>query len=110
MNIKKIGLTALAGALVSVSANAAELTATGAAAINFTGNEAVNTGNGWTMSDQVTFTGSAEMDNGWTVSTSDRRPSSHFEHTVLVTNGDPEILTWRPRTALPEQLDIPPLG
>jgi len=76
MNIKKIGLTALAGALVSVSANAAELTATGGASINFTGNEAVNTGNGWTMSDQVTFTGSAEMDNGWTVSTSMRIDAS----------------------------------
>jgi outer membrane protein OmpU len=76
MNIKKIGLTALAGALVSVSANAAELTATGSAAINFTGNEAVNTGNGWTMSDQVTFAASAEMDNGWTVSTSMRIDAS----------------------------------
>ena len=72
MNIKKIGLTALAGALVSVSANAAELTATGGASINFTGNEAVNTGNGWTMNDQVTFTASAEMDNGFVVSTSMR--------------------------------------
>jgi len=69
MNIKKIGLTALAGALVSVSANAADLTVTGGASINFTGNEAVETGNGWTMNDQVTFTASAEMDNGWTVST-----------------------------------------
>ena len=29
MNIKKIGLTALAGALVSVSANAADLSVTG---------------------------------------------------------------------------------
>jgi methionyl aminopeptidase len=48
------------------------------------------------------------LDDGWTVSTSDRRPSSHFEHTVLITDGDPEILTWRPRTALPEQLGIPP--
>ena len=76
MNIKKIGLTALAGALVSVSANAAELTATGAAAINFTGNEGVVTGNGWTMSDQVTFAASAEMDNGWTVSTSMRIDAS----------------------------------
>ena len=72
MNIKKIGLTALAGALVSVSANAAELTASGSASINFTGNEAVNTGNGWTMNDQVTFTASAEMDNGFVVSTSMR--------------------------------------
>lgn len=49
------------------------------------------------------------LDDGWTVSTSDRRPSSHFEHTVLITKSDPEILTWRPRTALPEQLGIPPL-
>lgn len=49
------------------------------------------------------------LDDGWTVVSSDRRPSSHFEHTVLVTNGDPEILTWRPRTATTEQLGIPPL-
>lgn len=49
------------------------------------------------------------LDDGWTVVTSDRRPSSHFEHTVLITDGDPEILTWRPRTALPDQLGIPPL-
>jgi len=49
------------------------------------------------------------LDDGWTVVTSDRRPSSHFEHTVLVTEGDPEILTWRPRTAQPNQLGIPPL-
>jgi len=72
MNIKKIGLTALAGALVSVSANAAELSVTGAASLTFTGVEQENTGNGWSMNDQVTFTGSAEMDNGWTVSTSMR--------------------------------------
>ncbi len=46
------------------------------------------------------------LDDGWTVITSDRKASSHFEHTVLVTRGEPEILTWRPRTALPEQLGI----
>lgn len=50
------------------------------------------------------------LDDGWTVISADRRPSSHFEHTVLITKGDPEILTWRPRSALPEQLGIPPLG
>jgi methionyl aminopeptidase len=33
----------------------------------------------------------------WTVVTSDGKPSAHFEHTVLVTKGDPEILTWRER-------------
>jgi methionyl aminopeptidase len=31
--------------------------------------------------------------DGWTVVTRDRRPSAHFEHTVLITQGDPEILT-----------------
>lgn len=46
------------------------------------------------------------LDDGWTVVTRDRAPSAHFEHTVLVTEGDPEILTWRPREALPEQLGI----
>ena len=31
----------------------------------------------------------------WTVVTADSKPSAHFEHTVLVTRGEPEILTWR---------------
>lgn len=39
-------------------------------------------------------TGKVEMlDDGWTAVTKDRKPSAHFEHTVLVTNGEPEILT-----------------
>lgn len=39
-------------------------------------------------------TGKIEMlEDGWTAVTQDRKPSAHFEHTVLVTNGDPEILT-----------------
>ena len=70
MNIIKIGLTALAGALVSVSANAAELSVTGGASIGFSGEEKTAKGNGWTMNDGITFAASAEMDNGWTVSTS----------------------------------------
>ncbi len=32
--------------------------------------------------------------DGWTVVTADGQPSAHFEHTVLVTEGDAEILTW----------------
>jgi len=34
------------------------------------------------------------LSDGWTVVTADRLPSAHFEHTVLVTDGEPEILTW----------------
>lgn len=33
--------------------------------------------------------------DGWTVVTQDGALSAHFEHTVLVTDGEPEILTWR---------------
>jgi len=29
----------------------------------------------------------------WTVVTVDRQPSAHFEHTILITSGEPEILT-----------------
>lgn len=31
--------------------------------------------------------------DGWTVATEDGKPSAHFEHTVLITEGEPEILT-----------------
>jgi len=38
------------------------------------------------------------LDDNWTVVTSDGKPSAHFEHTVLITRDEPEILTWRERT------------
>lgn len=34
------------------------------------------------------------LNDGWTVITQDGSLSAHFEHTVLVTEGEPEILTW----------------
>lgn len=34
-------------------------------------------------------------DNKWTVSTIDGRLSAHFEHTIAITDGGPEILTMR---------------
>ena len=40
------------------------------------------------------------LDDGWTVRTADGMPSAHFEHTVLITRGEPEILTWRAKTQL----------
>ena len=38
--------------------------------------------------------------DGWTVITADKMPSAHFEHTILITKGQPEILTWREKAAL----------
>ena len=32
----------------------------------------------------------------WTVVTQDYRPSAHFEHSLLITEGEPEVLTKRP--------------
>ncbi len=37
------------------------------------------------------------LSDKWTVVTMDRKPSAHFEHTVLVGKGKAEILTPRPR-------------
>jgi methionyl aminopeptidase len=34
------------------------------------------------------------LGDGWTVVTEDGQLSSHFEHTVLITRAEPEILTW----------------
>jgi methionyl aminopeptidase len=40
------------------------------------------------------------LEDGWTVRTADGAPSAHFEHTVLITREEPEILTWRAKTQL----------
>ena len=69
-NLKKIGLSALAGSLVAFSVNAGEMTVTGGASITFQGQDKTTKGNGWTMNDNLVFSGSAEMDNGFVVSTS----------------------------------------
>ena len=39
------------------------------------------------------------LSDGWTVITADGLPSAHFEHTILITKGEPEVLTWRQRKA-----------
>jgi outer membrane protein OmpU len=70
-NFKKIGMTALAASLVSVSANAGELTASGSAAITaygFSGAIGKSGPTNWTMGNSVNFAGSTELDNGLTVS------------------------------------------
>jgi methionyl aminopeptidase len=40
------------------------------------------------------------LKDGWTVVTQDGSLSAHFEHTVLITEGEPEILTWPAQTPL----------
>ena len=72
MNIKKIGLTALAGSLVATSAFAGEVTVAGGASLNVehTNGGAADTGKTFSMGNQLTFSGSGELDNGLNVSIS----------------------------------------
>ena len=64
---KKIGLSALAGSLVAVSAQAADISMTGGASMTFTGGSNTQTGNGWAMNDNIAFSWGGELDNGMTV-------------------------------------------
>jgi outer membrane protein OmpU len=65
-NLKKIGLSALAGSLVAFSANAGEMTVSGGANLYMSaGDETAKTT--WSNDDHVTFSGSGELDNGMTV-------------------------------------------
>ena len=69
-NLKKIGLTALAGCLAVTSVQATTLTASGAASVGFGGADKGTSANGFYMNDSVTFSGSGELDNGFNVTLS----------------------------------------
>ncbi len=76
--LTKIGLSALAGSLVAVSAHAGSLSASGSASISFSDSDTDDVGhrgitpegNQWTMADSITMTGGGDMDNGMSVSVS----------------------------------------
>jgi len=71
-NLKKIGLTALAASLVSTSVFAGEMTVSGSASITVENYSIAsrNAGKGFSMGNQLTFSGSGELDNGLNVSVS----------------------------------------
>ena len=82
-NLKKLGLSALAGSLVAFSANAGELSVSGGAKLSYvgdSGNEdnAVD-GNRFGMQRLVTMSGSGDLDNGMSVS---------LTHTFATSTGD----------------------
>ena len=71
-NLKKVGLTALAGSLAASTAYAGVLEVTGSAGVKYqsrsgsSGTSAVQ-GNPWSDSNGITFSGSGDLDNGMTV-------------------------------------------
>ena len=72
MNLKKIGLTALAGSLVATSLVAGEMAVTGSASmkVRHVDGGAANAGKAFSMGNQLEFNGSGELDNGLNVSLS----------------------------------------
>ena len=71
-NFKKVGVTALAGSLMAVTANAGEMSVAGTAkiALEHINGGAASAGKSWSMGNQLTFSGSGELDNGMNVSLS----------------------------------------
>ena len=68
-NLKKLGLTALAGSLVASTAFAGSLGLSGAAKVSYnSGNNGAVNGNPFSMTRDVNMSGSGEMDNGMTIS------------------------------------------
>ena len=74
-NLKKIGLTALAGTLAATTfANAGSMSVSGNAIMEYQttevdgGSNAVNTTDGFVLNSSLVFSGSGELDNGMTVS------------------------------------------
>ena len=83
-NFKKIGLSALAGSLVATSAYAGEMSVAGCASINLEhiNGGAADTGKTYSMGNQLTFSGSGELDNGLSVALS-----------FVIDQGDDELAT-----------------
>jgi len=92
--LKKIGLTALSASLVAISAQAGEMSVNGNASIAVEGHSGENrdAGTTFSMGNQLTFSGSGELENGLNVSLSfvldqaDADPSPFDSHSVSVGN------------------------
>jgi outer membrane protein OmpU len=69
-NFKKIGVSALAGSLMAVSANAVEMSVSGGASLTFGDYGADITNNAWSSGDGLTFSATGETDGGLTITSS----------------------------------------
>ena len=84
-NLKKIGLSALAGSLVAVSANAADISMSGAANIYMT-NGSKTGKTTFSNDDHITFSGTSELDNGYEVTFSMQLDGDEADNGVIDNN------------------------
>jgi outer membrane protein OmpU len=90
-NLKKLGLTALAGSLVATSAFAGSLDVTGSAKVSYTSDGAAAAVNPWSMSRGITFSGAGELDNGMNVAVkmvTDTGSSTFSSSSLVLDMGD----------------------
>ena len=89
-NLRKIGLSALAGSLATFSVNAADFSVSGAASITMddTNRGKGNRGNGHYMGDSLKFNASGETDGGLGVAVYYEIDGSTFDdHNIKLTGG-----------------------
>jgi len=95
-NLKKLGLTALAGSLVASTAVAGSLDVTGTAKVKYQsqGSERV-TGNPWSDATTITFSGSGDLDNGMTINYGYTMANAVFSNSKLSLDmGDTGVLSF----------------
>jgi len=95
-NLKKLGLTALAGSLVATSAYAGALDVSGAAKVTYNSEDTTEvSGNPFSMTRDITFSGSGEMDNGMTISYFQMLSAGSFSSSGLTLDmGDAGTMTF----------------
>jgi outer membrane protein OmpU len=114
-NWKKAGLTALAGSLVALSAQAGEMSVTGSANITYTANTGAqdsdptaastalgkgSEGSRWGMNRTISASGSGEMDNGWTVTVSQSLANGGLTaNSITLDMGDAGSLNYETSTS-----------
>ena len=96
-NLKKIGLTALAGSMAAIGyAQAGDLSVNGTARMEYQSTTASdgNSGDSFAQNTSITFSGSGELDNGMTVSYMSLQAASNVSsQSVILDMGDMGILS-----------------
>ena len=95
-NLKKLGLTALAGSLVASTAFAGSLDVTGTAKVKYQskGSERT-TGNPWSDATTITFSGSGDLDNGMTINYGYTMANAVFSSSKLALDmGDTGVISF----------------
>jgi len=94
--LTKIGASALCGSLAAISAaNAGELTVTGGVDMSWISLDDETTGNPLGIGSNLTFAGSGELDNGWTVALSVAHKNANIYSNTNVTVGVPGLGDFR---------------